>query len=170
MVNQSAVGAGAQTVAGFETGADGVRPESPLPDCAFCRIADGFESADMLLNDDEFSAFLDIAPVSPGHSLVITNKHYPSIVTLPDDLRGRMLAVATRLAVAVSKSVDADGFNLLISNGTCAGQVVRHAHIHIIPRGPLDGLPVPPVGGSLPSQATTNRLVTKIRRRLSRET
>ncbi len=85
-------------------------------------------------------AFLDIYPSTRGHSLVIPKKHYEVLAEIPDAELKDTIAVAKKLAIAVCGAMDCKGFNILESNGKIAGQVVPHAHFHIIPRYENDGL------------------------------
>lgn len=107
--------------------------------CIFCRIVAGDLPATKLYEDDLVLAFLDLAPINPGHLLVIPKEHHVSMASVPELIAGRMLRVAARLGTAQRRALDADGFNLHLADGTCAGQVVMHAHLHVIPRHPEDG-------------------------------
>lgn len=135
--------------------------------CVFCNIIAGTEPADTIYEDDESIAFLDIAPLAPGHIIVAPKDHYSSIAPMPPASQGALMATASRLAVTAMKALKANGFNLLVNNGTCAGQVIRHAHIHIIPRFCLDTLVLPPPGGPPPSPDETREIAGKIKKRLS---
>ncbi len=106
--------------------------------CVFCKIVRGDIPADVLYEDDLVLCFLDIAPINPGHALIIPKPHHVSLTTVPEDCLARMMQVAPRLGAALMRTVDGDGFNLLLANGTCAGQVVPHAHLHVIPRRTTD--------------------------------
>jgi len=105
-----------------------------MKDCIFCRIVAGELSATKVYEDDLVLAFLDIAPINPGHLLVIPKEHHESISTVPEAVVGRMMRIAGRLGTAQRRALDADGFNLHLADGACAGQVVMHAHLHVIPR------------------------------------
>jgi len=107
--------------------------------CVFCRIVAGELPATKVYEDELVLAFLDIAPINPGHLLVIPKAHHESIATVPEAVAGRMLRVAARLGIAQRRGLDADGFNLHLADGPCAGQVVMHAHLHVIPRHAEDG-------------------------------
>ena len=85
-------------------------------------------------------AFLDIAPVNYGHTLVIPKVHYQNLLELPDELWTEMGQVSRRVAQALRATLDAQGFNIGMNNFEAAGQVVFHAHIHVIPRYFSDGL------------------------------
>ena len=108
-------------------------------DCIFCEIIAGDIPSVKLYDDDLVLAFLDIAPINPGHLLVIPKEHHSSSATIPEDIAGRMFHIGTRLGVACKRALDVDGFNLHLADGQCAGQVVGHAHLHVIPRGVDDG-------------------------------
>ena len=70
----------------------------------------------------------------PGSTLVIPKEHHTSVATVPENIAGRMFLVGSRLGVAMRRAMNADGFNLHLSDGTVAGQVVMHAHLHVVPR------------------------------------
>lgn len=110
-----------------------------MKDCIFCKITAGELPAVKLYEDELVLAFLDIAPINPGHILVIPKEHHTGSATIPEDVAGRMFHVGTRLGVAAKRAMEMDGFNLHLADGTCAGQVVMHAHLHVIPRSAEDG-------------------------------
>ncbi len=139
-------------------------------ECVFCRIAQRREAAEIVYEDDELIAFLALAPLAEGHALLATKRHFSSIVAVPAPLQGRMMTTGARLAVALAKVTEADGFNLLLANGVCAGQTVRHAHLHVVPRFSLDGLPLPPSGGEPPSSRRWREIAAAAHRRLIDET
>lgn len=105
-----------------------------MKNCIFCKIASGEISALKVFEDDLIVAFMDIAPINFGHTLVIPKEHHTSVATIPESTAGRMFLAASRIGVAMRRSLDADGFNLHLSDGTVAGQVVMHAHLHVVPR------------------------------------
>ncbi len=89
--------------------------------------------------DEETYAFLDAFPSSYGHTLVIPKKPYKNIYEIPTDLAGKIFQNVQKISVAVKKAVEADGINIVMNNESSAGQIVFHAHIHIIPRFENDG-------------------------------
>lgn len=109
-------------------------------DCIFCKIVAGDIPCHQVYSDDAVLAFLDIGPVSPGHVLLIPKCHCDSIVELSVEAAAAVGSVLPRLARAVMDVSGAKGLNILQNNGECAGQVVMHAHFHLIPRVPDDGL------------------------------
>ena len=114
--------------------------------CIFCQIAAGRAPAERLLETDRVLAFLDISPVHYGHTLVIPKQHFETFLELPDDLWLEMGQLSRRLALALQKKLSARGFNLGMNNYSAAGQVVPHAHLHVIPRYVDDGLHLFPQG------------------------
>ncbi len=117
-----------------------------MSDCIFCRIAAGKLPAAVVLDTPRVLAFLDIAPVHYGHTLIIPKEHYQNLLDLPDDLWQEMGRVARQVAQALQKTLYARGFNLGMNNFEAAGQVVFHAHLHVIPRYQNDGLLLFPQG------------------------
>jgi bis(5'-adenosyl)-triphosphatase len=103
--------------------------------CHFCReeiIRKSFCST------DRFSAFYNIAPILPGHSLIIPNKHYESLLDLSEDELSEMMVFARKVTSVLKTFFNCDGFDWTIQDGVSAGQTVPHLHLHIIPRKPLD--------------------------------
>jgi histidine triad (HIT) family protein len=111
-----------------------------MRDCIFCRIAAGEAPAERVLETPGVLAFLDIAPVNYGHTLVIPKAHYQNLLELPDALWTEMGQVSRRVAQALQATLDAQGFNLGMNNFEAAGQEVFHVHLHVIPRYHTDGL------------------------------
>lgn len=107
--------------------------------CIFCKIINKELPADIVYENDHVLAFLDIAPINKGHTLVIPKTHNSSITTPSDDELLNMMKVASQIGRSLMKGCDYDGFNLHLANGNCAGQVVDHAHLHVIPRIGTDG-------------------------------
>jgi histidine triad (HIT) family protein len=92
-----------------------------------------------VLETAEVLAFLDIAPVNYGHTLVIPKAHYRNLLELPDAMWTAMGQVCRRVAQALEATLFAQGFNIGMNNFEAAGQVVFHAHLHVIPRYYTDG-------------------------------
>jgi histidine triad (HIT) family protein len=111
-------------------------------DCVFCKIVAGAIPCFKLYEDEATVAFLDINPVHPGHSLVITRNHAPTLMESDDADLARALPVARRIAQAVASVVAPDGISLVQANGPGAAQSVPHFHIHVLPRRNGDELKV----------------------------
>ncbi|MFH0981401.1 MAG: HIT family protein [Planctomycetota bacterium] len=111
-----------------------------LGDCIFCKIVSGAVPARKVLETDDCVAFLDVAPVAPGHCLLVPRRHLDLFEQMPADLAGAVLRHLAALGKAVRTATQADGFNVLLNNGKTAGQEVMHVHVHVIPRKADDGL------------------------------
>jgi len=103
-------------------------------DCIFCKIVKGEIPSSKLLEDNEFLAFLDIKPINKGHVLIIPKAHCRNLLDFPKSEETNLIEFVKKVAMAVMKATSADGFNLGMNNGEAAGQIVEHAHFHIIPR------------------------------------
>lgn len=106
--------------------------------CTFCSIVSGELSAHVVYEDERFIAFLDIRPLFPGHTLLITRDHYKTLPDLPGDLVEPFFALVQRLSGAVPVAMDAAGTFVAINN--VISQSVPHLHAHVVPRRPKDGL------------------------------
>jgi histidine triad (HIT) family protein len=113
------------------------------PECIFCKILAGEIPASIIDEDERTIAFMDIAPATRGHALVIPRAHSVDLLSVDaDDLRAVALA-AQRLASRARTRLGADGVNLLNSCGRAAWQTVFHFHVHVIPRYDGDPLRLP---------------------------
>ncbi|HEX6558225.1 MAG TPA: HIT family protein [Longimicrobiales bacterium] len=101
--------------------------------CIFCRIIGGEEMVSVVYEDDQAIAFLDIQPVNPGHTLVVSKQHYATIFDLPDELLSHCVRVAKRLAKGLKRAMGAEAINVFSANGKAGGQDVLHFHLHLIP-------------------------------------
>ncbi|KAJ7961640.1 Histidine triad nucleotide-binding protein [Quillaja saponaria] len=109
-------------------------------DCVFCNIIRGESPAFKLYEDDMCLCILDTNPLSHGHSLIIPKSHFSSLEATPPSVVAAMCSKVPFISSAILKSTGCDSFNLLVNNGTAAGQVIFHTHIHIIPRKAHDCL------------------------------
>jgi len=110
-----------------------------MDNCIFCKIIKKEIPADVIYEDENVLAFLDIAPVNIGHSLVIPKKHFVNIYETPEDILTEMMRTVKKISHAIKTGLGVDGINVTMNNEGAAGQVVFHAHIHIIPRIANDG-------------------------------
>jgi len=111
-----------------------------MADCVFCKIVAGEIPSTKVYEDDVCLVFMDVGPISPGHTLIIPKRHYGDVMAMPPEETAHIGRLVPALAAAVKGAVGADGINLLENNGRSAGQVVMHVHFHLIPRWPEDGL------------------------------
>ena len=110
-----------------------------MDNCIFCKIVKGEIPCTKIYEDEDLLAFLDIAPVNIGHSLVVPKEHYVNIYETPEEMVAKMMKAAKKISHAIKDGLGADGINVTMNNDPAAGQVVLHSHIHIIPRITNDG-------------------------------
>jgi histidine triad (HIT) family protein len=109
-------------------------------ECVFCKIARKQIPAKIVEESENFIAFLDANPKADGHTLIAPKQHFVTLLDIPNRLGEEMLQFSKKIASEVLDKKAGDGFNVIMNNLGPAGQVVRHAHIHIIPRKEGDGL------------------------------
>lgn len=102
--------------------------------CVFCRMVAGEIPVTKVYEDEAVLAFLDIGPISDGHTLVIPKEHCPQVHDCDPAVLSAVAARLGKIAGAVAAAMGAEGYNVLVNNGRAAGQVVEHLHFHIIPR------------------------------------
>lgn len=108
-------------------------------DCLFCQIVAGDVPSRTVYEDDATFAFLDVNPLSRGHTLVVPKYHYETIEELPVDVAGTLFETVRRVTPAVEDAGEADASTIAVNNGEDAGQEVPHVHVHVIPRQPGSG-------------------------------
>ncbi len=107
--------------------------------CIFCKIANGEIPSATLYEDEDFRVILDMGPATKGHALLLPKKHFANLYELDDEVAGKALKVAKKMAARMTDALKCDGFNLVQNNGEAAGQTVFHFHMHLIPRYNNDG-------------------------------
>ena len=107
--------------------------------CVFCKIARGEIKSDIVLEGDNFIAFRDTNPRTVGHTLVISKRHFVTLLDIPNKLGNEMLEFTKKVASKLMDDKYGDGFNLIMNNLEVAGQVVMHVHVHVLPRKEGDG-------------------------------
>ena len=105
-----------------------------MEECIFCKIIAGKIPAAKVYEDDTAISFLDILPANKGHCLVVPKKHYETLLDIPDEELANLIKTVKKVTKALSLSIGNGSFNIIMNNGKIAGQLVNHAHIHIIPR------------------------------------
>jgi histidine triad (HIT) family protein len=126
-------------------------------DCIFCKILAGELPAQIVDEDERTIAFMDIAPATRGHALVIPRAHTADLLSIEHDDLEAVAVAAKRLAARAKERLGAEGVNLLNSCGRAAWQTVFHFHVHVIPRYSDDPLRLPwvPEQGDLAQIAAT---------------
>lgn len=105
-----------------------------MEECIFCKIIDGKIPSTKLYEDEYTISFLDILPANKGHCLVVPKRHYENLLEMGEEDLNHLMNATQRVAKALSLSIGNGSYNLIMNNGKDAGQVVNHAHLHIIPR------------------------------------
>ncbi|MFU8792562.1 MAG: HIT family protein [Acholeplasmataceae bacterium] len=100
----------------------------------FTKIVKREIPAHIVYEDDDVLAFLDIAQVTKGHTLVIPKNATPDIYNIDPELLLKVTLVAQKVAKAIQKAFNPPGINVIHNAGEAAGQTVYHFHYHIIPR------------------------------------
>lgn len=102
--------------------------------CLFCSIIAGEIPCHKVYEDESVIAFLDIGPVSTGHTLVLPKTHAENLEAGSVADAEKLMSVIYTIAPPIMKAVGADGYNLGMNHGESAGQDVMHTHLHIMPR------------------------------------
>ncbi|MCR5302713.1 MAG: HIT family protein [Lachnospiraceae bacterium] len=108
-------------------------------DCIFCKLANGDIPTNTIYEDDDFRVFLDAAPVTRGHCLIVPKEHFDSLEQLDDKVAAKVMPLARKMMKLLKDKLGWDGFNIIQNNGKVAGQTVFHFHTHLIPRYNDDG-------------------------------
>ena len=141
-----------------------------MSNCVFCEIVAEERSARFLYRDDTVLSFLDVAPATRGHALVVPRAHLRDLWEIDDDELIAVTLVARRVAGALRDVLTAPGMWLHHVSGEAAGQDVFHFHLHLIPRFGDDT--IQPGWGATPwrppelSDAELDDLAARVRRRL----
>lgn len=114
--------------------------------CIFCKIVKKELNSYIVYETDKTMGFLDIRPITAGHTLVIVKSHYSLMDNLPDEYFNDMMSTIQKVGNAIKSSLNVPAYNLVLNNGKIAGQLIPHLHFHIIPRTKGDGLSFHPPG------------------------
>jgi len=117
--------------------------------CIFCRIGKREIPSDIVYEDKETLAFLDIKPHAKGHTVVIPKTHAETLFDLPEGKINAFFLGVKKTMESIKNVLQPDGFNVGWNQNAAAGQVVPHLHVHIFPRYRGDG------GGSMHSIITS---------------
>ncbi|GBE55354.1 MAG TPA: HIT family protein [Euryarchaeota archaeon] len=105
-----------------------------MQDCIFCRIVKGEIPCHMVYEDRYIIAFLDINPMTEGHTLVVSKEHIESFSDTSSYIATNIAESSVKIAGALKKALKPEGFNYFINEGKVAGQLVMHLHMHVVPR------------------------------------
>ncbi len=110
-----------------------------MEDNLFTKIINKDIPSDIIYEDDETLAFLDIFPNNPGHTLVVPKQYSRNIFDISEKSLHSIISTARKIAPAILRAVNADGINIIMNNEQSAGQVIFYTHVHLIPRFENDG-------------------------------
>jgi histidine triad (HIT) family protein len=137
--------------------------------CVFCRIVEGKEQASFVAQGADVLAFLDLHPITEGHTLIVPRKHAASIGEVDEVAAVAMWSLARRVAAALrSSGLRCEAINLFLADGAAAGQEVFHAHLHVVPRWLGDGFRIefPPHYGAAASRKDLDEIAGRLRKRI----
>ena len=127
-------------------------------DCIFCKLANGDIPTNTIYEDEDFRVFLDAAPATKGHCLIVPKEHFSNLEELDDTTGAKVMPLAKKMMKLLKEKLSWDGFNVVQNNGEVAGQTVFHFHVHLIPRYKDDGLNLNAKPMELPEGALANIL------------
>ncbi len=134
-------------------------------DCFFCKIVNKEVSAEIVYEDNNVMAILDIHPKSPGHTMILPKTHAANILDLPEDKIEGVFKAVKKVTELLNNSLLPDGFTIGINHGKVSGQTVEHLHIHIMPRWHNDnGGSIHDVVNNPPKESLAeikNKIITK---------
>ncbi len=96
-------------------------------------IIDGQIPSMKIYEDDNYVAFLDIAPKQKGHTLLVPKIKSENIIKDSTQVKETILEVASKLSNVLMEKLGATGIKMVMNNGSSAGQEVFHTHLHLIP-------------------------------------
>ena len=136
------------------------------PTCIFCKIIAGQIPCLKVYEDDVVLAFLDIGPLTNGHTLVIPKQHVATVMDAPPQLLAAVSERLPKIARAVLQASGAAACHVLVNNGSDAQQSVHHLHVHILPRVKGDSFHIPWNAGVL-DKAAAGEMARQIARQIS---
>jgi histidine triad (HIT) family protein len=108
--------------------------------CIFCEIASGEVDAEVVYENDGALAFLDISPLSEGHTLIIPKEHAVQAHEMSPDSWAAVADALANVTKMLADRLDVKAYNILQNNGEAAHQAVMHVHFHVIPKTRSGGL------------------------------
>jgi histidine triad (HIT) family protein len=105
-----------------------------LDECIFCKIVRGEAPADKVYEDERVLVFMDLFPVTDGHTLIVTKEHFENLFEATEESLQAVIATSRRIAGAIQTALEPEGLMIFQLNGRAAGQAVFHYHMHLMPR------------------------------------
>jgi bis(5'-adenosyl)-triphosphatase len=130
--------------------------------CPFCKKT----RSDYFMETENFAAIYNIAPILPGHTLVIPKKHHESLFELSEQELSEFMILGRKVAGLLAHLFLTDAFDWAIQEKEAAGQSVAHLHMHVVPRK-IGDLPHPGDWYTALEKSEQTGIDTEIRRKLS---
>ena len=116
-----------------------------MEDCIFCKVINGEIPSFKVYEDDRVLAFMDINPISPGHTLIIPKNHAANLAEISNEDLAAVHKASKKVMSGIETALNASGVACVQLNGRSVNQVVMHYHLHLMPKIP--GGPDLPVSG-----------------------
>jgi len=114
-----------------------------MKDCIFCKIAEEKNiTEDYIYENNNFFSVFDISPQIQGHALVISKKHFPTILEIPLEESKELLDCIQKTSKILCEKFGIKDFNVVTNSGKHAGQIIHHVHFHILPRKERDNFQI----------------------------
>lgn len=101
-------------------------------DCIFCKIIGGAIPSYTIYEDEYVKAFLDIQPITNGHTLIVPKKHFENLYDMDAEMLKQIEVASQKVGKLLKEKLNCQGITRLQNNGY--GQEVKHYHMHLIPR------------------------------------
>lgn len=108
-----------------------------MENCIFCSVISKIEDAYIVYEDEYVCCFLDKYPITKGHVLVVSKKHYQEFSEVDKNSLSKIIHASQQVAIALEKLLNTDGITIMQNNGIFKD--VEHYHMHVIPRYKNDG-------------------------------
>ncbi|MDA3840132.1 MAG: HIT family protein [Patescibacteria group bacterium] len=110
-----------------------------MTDCIFCKIVNKEINSHKIYENDAVLAFLDVLPMSSGHTIVIPKEHISDMESISDTQLAEMTRTIKLLGKAMIEGLGVEGYSVFLDNKSAANQHVPHIHFHVVPRKEGDG-------------------------------
>ncbi|HEY4506393.1 MAG TPA: HIT family protein [Candidatus Paceibacterota bacterium] len=113
-----------------------------MEDCIFCKIVKKDIPAEIVYENENYLAFMDIKPINQGHVVLVPKEHSRTFLDFVGlaSKNGELVEVLQKIGGAVKNGTGANGLNISTNIERAGGQIIFHTHFHIIPRFDNDGL------------------------------
>lgn len=105
-----------------------------MKNCLFCKIAKKEIPANIVYEDEEVVAFLDLSQITDGHTLIVPKTHSRNLLETNQDTVNSLMHAVNKVSEILGSRLNAKGFNIISNINEAAGQSVFHTHVHVIPR------------------------------------